>query len=144
VKTPNIDRLARRERCSPMPTARHPCVTFALEPVDGFAADDYRYLCTAARIRTVASLKDHVTLPQHFSARGYFTSTSGKVFHDGSIAPADRPREFQVWGTTTGTPLPPEKFVHTPEDIAAMDWGVFPVRDEDQGTGRSPTRPSPS
>ena len=80
----------------------------------------------------MASLKDHVTLPQHFSAHGYFTATSGKVFHDGSIAPADRPREFQVWGTTTGPPYPPKKFVHTPDDIAAMDWGVFPERDEDQ------------
>ncbi len=39
-------------------------------------------------IRAVPSLKDHVTLPQHFAAQGYFTSTSGKVFHDGSLTPA--------------------------------------------------------
>ena len=29
-------------------------------------------------------------------------------------------------------PLPTQKFVHTPMDIRAMDWGIFPERDEDQ------------
>ena len=29
-------------------------------------------------------------------------------------------------------PYPPEKFVATPDAIKAMDWGVFPERDEDQ------------
>ncbi len=99
VKTPHIDRLARRGTlftnahcqaplCNPsrssLLTGLRPTTTgiYALEP----------------GIRTVASLKNHVTLPQHFSAQGYFTATSGKVFHDGSIAPADRTREFQVWG----------------------------------------------
>src|SRR5262249_16332651 len=29
-------------------------------------------------------------------------------------------------------PLPPRKLVDTPAEIPAMDWGVFPARDEDQ------------
>ena len=107
VQTPNIDRLARRGTlftnahcqaplCNPsrssLLTGLRPTTTgiYALEP----------------GIRAVASLKDKVTLPQHFAAHGYWTATSGKVFHDGSIAPADRAREFQVWGAAGGMPLP--------------------------------------
>ncbi len=134
ASTPNIDRLARRGTlftnahcqaplCNPsrssLLTGLRPSTTgiYALEP----------------GIRAVPSLKDHVTLPQHFAAQGYFTATSGKVFHDGSLKPQDRAREFQHWGSAAGGPLPPEKFVHTPEDIPAMDWGIFPERDEDSG-----------
>ncbi len=36
--------------------------------------------------------------------------------------------EFDVWGPAPPMPLPKQKFVHTPEDIRAMDWGVFPQR----------------
>ena len=134
VKTPNIDRLARRGTLFTNAHCQAPlCNPSRSSLLTGLRPTTTGIYALQPGIRTVASLKDHVTLPQHFSARGYFTSTSGKVFHDGSIALADRPREFQVWGTTTGTPYPPEKFVHTPDDTAAMDWGVFPVRDEDQG-----------
>jgi arylsulfatase A-like enzyme len=80
----------------------------------------------------VASLKEHVTLPQHFAAHGYHTFTAGKIFHDGSIPPALRAREFHVWGSMAGMPYPQRKFVDTPATIRAMDWGVFPERDEEQ------------
>jgi choline-sulfatase len=133
ARTPNIDRLARRGTlfanahcqaplCNPsrssLLTGSRPTTTgiYALEP----------------GIRAVAGLKDKVTLPQHFAAHGYWTATSGKVFHDGSIAPTDRVREFQVWGAAGGMQLPAAKFVHTPDDLPAMDWGVFPECDEDQ------------
>ena len=133
VQTPNIDRLARRGTlftnahcqaplCNP---SRSSLLTGLLPTTTGIYALE-------PGIRAVMALKDTVTLPQHFGTHGYFTSTSGKVFHDGSIALADRPKEFQVWSLTAGTPLPPEKFVHTPDDIPAMDWGIFPVCDEDQ------------
>jgi arylsulfatase A-like enzyme len=54
------------------------------------------------------------------------------VFHDGSIPPRLHTNEFNVWGLAPGMPLPREKFVHTPSDIRAMDWGVFPENDRDQ------------
>jgi arylsulfatase A-like enzyme len=134
VKTPNIDRLARRGTLFTNAHCQAPlCNPSRASLLTGLRPTTTGIYALQPGIRTVAALKDRVALPQHFSAQGYFTSTSGKVFHDGSIAPADRTREFQVWSTTTGTPLPLEKFVHTPDDIAAMDWGVFPARDEDQG-----------
>jgi choline-sulfatase len=82
--------------------------------------------------RAVAMLKDRVALAQHFAAAGYSTFAAGKVFHDGAVRPADRPKEFQAWGTMVGMHLPSHKFVHTPDDMPLMDWGVFPARDEDQ------------
>lgn len=130
AQTPNIDGLAARGTvflnahcqaplCNPsrssLLTGRRPSTTgiYALEP----------------GIRGVESLRDCVTLPQHFAQAGYFTFTCGKIFHDGSIPPAGRAREVEVWGPSPGMPRPPEKFVHTPDDHPLVDWGVFPDDD---------------
>ena len=103
-----------------------------VERADRPAADVHRHLCPRAGHPRAPSLKDTITLPQYFARHGYATFTSGKVFHDGSIALADRPREFQTWGPAPGPPFPPEKFVETPNDMPAMDWGIFPECDEEQ------------
>jgi arylsulfatase A-like enzyme len=73
-----------------------------------------------------------VTLPQHFARQGYHTACFGKIFHDGAIPPRLRAREFDVWGEAGAMPYPTAKFVQTPAAIRAMDWGVFPERDEEQ------------
>ena len=131
ASTPNLDRLAHRGTlfvnahcqapiCNPSPssllTGLRPSATgiYALQP----------------GIRAVAALENHVTLPQYFRNHGYFTATSGKIFHDGSLKPEARADEFEHWGSAAGSPYPQEKFVHTPDDIAAMDWGPFPARDD--------------
>ncbi len=83
-------------------------------------------------LRDVAATRDCVTLPQYFAAHGYFTATFGKVYHDGSIPPALRTNECSVWGSAPGMPLPPKKFVATPDPMRVMDWGVFPADDREQ------------
>jgi arylsulfatase A-like enzyme len=130
AQTPHIDRLAARGTvflnahcqsplCNPsrssLLTGRRPSTTgvYALQP----------------GIRAVESLRECVTLPQHFAQSGYFTFTCGKIFHDGSIPPAGRASEFEVWGPAPGMPRPSEKFVHTPDDHPLVDWGVFPEDD---------------
>ena len=134
VKTPNIDRLARRGTlftnahcqapvCNPsrssLLTGLRPSTTgiYALEP----------------GIRAVRSLDKRITLPQCFGNAGYLTTTSGKVFHDGSLTKAELAREFQVCGPAPATPYPSKKIVDTPDPMPLMDWGVFPARDEDHG-----------
>jgi arylsulfatase A-like enzyme len=77
-------------------------------------------------------LKECVTLPQHFAASGYTTYTSGKVFHDGSLSPEERAREFQHWGSPGPLALPPSKLARTPDDMPLMDWGMYPEQDQDQ------------
>ncbi len=134
VQTPHIDALAKRGTlftnahcqaplCNPsrtsVMTGRRPSSTgiYALQPW----------------FRTVGPLKDVVTLPQHFAANGYETLMTGKVHHDGYPAVAERGKEFTNWGHSGGYKnLPAKKFVETPDNIKAMDWGVVPERDEQQ------------
>lgn len=134
AQTPNIDRLAKRGTlfanahcqaplCNPsrssLLTGLRPSTTgvYALQP--GF--------------RKSPAARDRATLPQYLAAHGYSTFAAGKLFHDGSVPPADRPRELQAWGVPGAMPYPPAKLVDTPARMKAMDWGVFPERDQDQG-----------
>src|SRR4051794_9926557 len=133
ARTPHIDRLARRGTLFTNAHCQAPlCNPSRSSVLTGLRPTTTGIYALQPGLRTVPALKDHVTLPQHFAAQGYSTASYGKVFHDGAIAPADRSREFQVWGASDGIPFPKEKFVHTPDDLRAMDWGVFPERDEDQ------------
>jgi choline-sulfatase len=133
VQTPNIDRLARRGTLFTNAHCQAPlCNPSRSSLLTGLRPSTTGIYSLQPGIRAVEATRDRVTLPQHFAAHGYSTFTAGKVFHDGSIPPRDRPKEFQEWGSTAGMPLPPKKLVDTPATIRGMDWGVFPDRDEDQ------------
>ncbi len=133
ARTPHIDRLARRGTLFTNAHCQAPlCNPSRSSVLTGLRPSSTGIYALEPGIRAVPSLKDTVTLPQHFAAHGYWTATSGKVFHDGSIAPADRASEFQAWGSVGGVPLPAKKLVDTPDTIRAMDWGVLPIRDQDQ------------
>jgi arylsulfatase A-like enzyme len=133
VQTPNIDRLARRGTLFTNAHCQAPlCNPSRSSLLTGLRPSTTGIYALQPGIRVVASLRDHITLPQYFAAQGYHTFTSGKVFHDGSIAPGERTKEFQVWGEVGRMPYPAKKFVDTPANIRAMDWGVFPDKDEEQ------------
>lgn len=133
VKTPNIDRLAARGTLFRNAHCQAPlCNPSRSSILTGLRPSTTGIHGLAPGIRAVKETRDRVTLPQHFAANGYSTYSCGKIFHDGSIAPAKRTNEFQAWGPAPGIPMPPKKFVQTPDPIRAMDWGVFPERDEDQ------------
>src|SRR5689334_9067984 len=130
AKTPNVDRLAGRGTLFTNAHCQAPlCNPSRSSLLTGLRPSTTGIYGLAPGIRSVAATRDRVTLPQHFAANGYYTFSCGKIFHDGSIAPKDRPNEFAVWGPAPGMPMPKQKFVHTPDDIAGMDWGVFPDRD---------------
>ena len=134
VKTPCMDRLAEHGTvflnahcqaplCNPsrtsLLTGLRPSTTgvYALEPW----------------FRTSPPLKNLVTLPQYFKANGYFTLTTGKIWHDPYPPASDRNngKEIDVWGYAGNHgPMPPKKFVETPARHPAVDWGPFPDRDE--------------
>ena len=132
-RTPNMDRLAasgtlfRNAHCqSPLCNPSRASLLTGLRP-----STTGIYGLTPG-IRDVSGTRACITLPQYFARHGYFTAAFGKVFHDGSIPEQWHKREFNVWGPAPGMPLPLKKFVHTPSDIRAMDWGVFPTDDRDQ------------
>lgn len=135
VKTPNIDRLGARGAvflnahcqvplCNPSRTS----LLTGLRPSTSgvYALDPW--------FRTSPPLKEWVSLPQYFARHGYRTLTTGKIWHDAYPPVKERTNgfEFTVWGPHGGfRPLPKEKFVRTPDNMALMDWGIFPERDED-------------
>lgn len=133
AQTPNIDRLAGRGTLFLNAHCQSPlCNPTRASLLLGVRPSSTGIYGLAPGMRSVEATRDAVTLPQYFHAHGYHTFSAGKVHHDGSIPPALRPAEFDVWGPAPGMPRPAKKFVHTPDDMWPMDWGVFPEHDEDQ------------
>src|SRR6266487_7143541 len=98
ARTPNIDRLAARGTLFLNAHVQAPlCNPSRASLLTGLRPSTTGIYSLQPGIRAVPMLKHHVTLPQHLAAQGYSTFCAGKVFHDGSIPPRDRPNEFQVW-----------------------------------------------
>ena len=143
AKTPNLDKLAARGTtftnahcnaplCNPSRTSLmlglRPTTTgvYGLEPW----------------FRTVPDLRDRVALPQYFASQGYRTAATGKIYHlgtgGGRKAKTGGSSEFQVTAPLGGPgTLPPHKLIPpTPMgDHPLMDWGVWPLDNDDTGKG---------
>ena len=133
AQTPNLDRLAARGTLFSNAHCQSPlCNPSRASVLTGLRPTTTGIYGLAPGIRDVDRTRHCVTLPQYFARHGYFTTTFGKVFHDGSIPERLHTNEFNVWGPAPHMPLPKEKFVHTPSDLRAMDWGVYPKDDRDQ------------
>ncbi|HKX63317.1 MAG TPA: sulfatase-like hydrolase/transferase, partial [Verrucomicrobiae bacterium] len=103
VKTPNIDGLASRGTLFLNAFCQAPlCNPSRASLLTGLRPSTTGIYGLQPGIRDVDRTRNHVTLPQSFTRAGYFTFTCGKIYHDGSIKPADRPAEFNVWGPAPG------------------------------------------
>jgi choline-sulfatase len=134
VKTPNIDALAARGTLFTNAHCQAPlCNPSRASFLTGLRPSTTGIHGLSPGIRAVAATKDRVTLPQHLRAAGYWAYSCGKIFHDGSMRPAERAAEFDVWGPAPPMPKPGEKLV---ADGAGknplVDWGVFPADDREQ------------
>lgn len=133
AKTPHLDRLAARGTLFTNAHCQSPlCNPSRSSLLTGLRPSTTGIYGLSPGIRAVELTTNHVTLPQTFTQAGYSTFTCGKIYHDGSIRPPEREREFNQWGVAPGMPRPARKFVATPQNHPAMDWGVFPENDEDQ------------
>lgn len=135
VKTPNIDRLARKGALFTNAHCQAPlCNPSRTSVLTGLRPSTTGVHGLAPWFRTLAPLKDHVSLPQHFSNNGYKTLTTGKIFHDNNgRRPTDS--EFQIIGPAAGVGArPTEKLIPpTPGgNHPLMDWGTFPHTDPDK------------
>ncbi|MCU0613343.1 MAG: sulfatase, partial [Candidatus Eisenbacteria bacterium] len=133
VKTPNLDRLAKRGTLFTSAHCQSPlCNPSRSSLLTGLRPSSTGIYGLAPGIRDVDSLKQHVTLPQTYTSAGWFTFTCGKIYHDGSIKPKDHAAEFNTWGPAPGMGKPEKPFANLPEPRhPAMDWGSFPEREED-------------
>ncbi|MBM3882301.1 MAG: sulfatase [Verrucomicrobia bacterium] len=133
AQTPHLDRLAARGTLFLNAHIQSPlCNPCRASVLTGLRPSTTGIYGLRPGLRDVEATRHAVTLPQYFARHGYFTACFGKVHHDGSIPPRLHTNEFNVWGPAPGIPVPPTKFVQTPDAIRAMDWGVFPTDDRDQ------------
>lgn len=132
VKTPNIDRLAARGTLFANAHCQSPlCNPSRASMMTGLRPSSTGIYGLAPGLRDVEITRDRVTLPQTFTSAGYHTYTCGKIYHDGSIKPKDRAKEFTTWGPSPGMPRPAKRFASLPgTPHPLMDWGPFPDKDE--------------
>ncbi len=137
VRTPNIDRLARRGTLFTNAHCQAPlCNSSRTSLLTGLRPSTTGVYGLAPWFRTDPRFRDRVTLPQHFKAAGYHTMTAGKIWHGGYPPRPSRAAEFDRWGPRASVGArPPKKLIPpTPEgNHPLMDWGTFPHRDEDKG-----------
>ncbi len=137
VKTPSIDALAARGTLFTNAHCQAPlCNPSRNSVLTGLRPSTTGIYGLAPGIRGVPALREHATLPQAFRNAGYSTYTCGKLYHTGSLGKEELSAEFERVGPTHGIPMPPKKLVETPSSMRAVDWGVYPQRDEQQGDWR--------
>ncbi len=141
AKTPHIDRLATRgttflnAHCnSPLCNPSRTSLMLGLRPTTTGVYG------LSPWFRTVPELKDRVTLPQHFANQGYLTAATGKIYHlgTGGGGKAKVSPEFQVTAPIGGVGTTPPKKLIPPTPMGnnpLMDWGVWPLDNDDTGKG---------
>lgn len=145
AKTPNIDKLAARgtsfvnAHCnSPLCNPSRTSLMLGLRPT---TTGIYGL---APWFRTVPGLKERVSLPQHFADQGYLTAATGKIYHLGTGGGGGGKNkkqggpEFQTTAPIHGVgTMPPNKLIPpTPMgNNPLMDWGVWPLDNDDTGKG---------
>jgi len=132
VKTPNIDRLARRgvlfenAHCAaPISNPSRAAVFTGMHP---FHSGIYTNSDKLPRLRP-----DLVTIPRYFAAHGYYTFGGGKLFHGGKEG---YPGAFAEYGPDPNkwSPLTEEEIRITKEELAAD--GPFVRHTVDRGPGK--------
>ena len=143
AKTPHLDQLAARgttflnAHCnSPLCNPSRTSLMLGLRPT---TTGIYGL---APWFRTLPQWKDRVSLPQHFALHGYRTAATGKIYHlgtgGGGRAPTQGIPEFQQTAPLGGVGTkPPQKLIPaTPMgNHPLMDWGVWPLDNDDTGKG---------
>ncbi len=141
AKTPHIDKLAARgttflnAHCnSPLCNPSRTSLMLGLRPTTTGVYG------LSPWFRTVPELKDRVTLPQHFANQGYLTAATGKIYHMGTGGgrKSKDAAEFQVTAPIGGVGTTPPKKLIPPTPMGnnpLMDWGVWPLDNDDTGKG---------
>ncbi len=134
IKTPNMDRLAAMGTLFTNAHTQSPiCNPSRTSLLTGYRPSTTGIYGLSPWIRQVPDLKDMVTLPQYFSANGYATYATGKIFHGGYGKGKD-PVEFDSLGPASGVKTaPPKKLAgETPGgNNPWVDWGDFGLKKED-------------
>ena len=136
VKTPHIDRLAKRGTAFTNAHCQAPlCNPSRTSLMTGLRPSTTGIYGLSPWFRNVPELKDLVTLPQYLRKHGgYKTYTTGKIYH-GRYGREKNGKEFDVVGpATSGAPFPQKKLIGPTQfgNHKLMDWGVFDHKDENK------------
>jgi len=135
VKTPNLDRLAKRgvlftnahcsaPACNP---SRASLMTGILPSTSGVYHNPHPW-------RKSPVLEDAVTIPQHFMAHGYSAVGGGKIYHGGFPDPPSWQDYFPSQRQNKpNDPTPPNRPLNGIPNTAHFDWGPVDVPDEKMG-----------
>jgi arylsulfatase A-like enzyme len=150
AKTPHLDKLAARGTTFLNAHCNAPlCNPSRTSLLLGLRPSSTGIYGLSPWFRTVSALKDRVALPQHFANHGYSTAATGKIYHGGTGSGAGKGKakgpakeahkpEFQVTAPYGGVgSKPPKKLIPaTPMgNNPLMDWGVWPLDNDDTGKG---------
>ena len=153
AKTPSLDKLAARGTTFLNAHCNAPlCNPSRTSLLLGLRPTTTGIYGLSPWFRTLDAWKDRVALPQHFADNGYRTAATGKIYHGGTgggggkgkarnktgTKPADTMPEFQITAPLGGVGTkPPTKLIPpTPMgDHPLMDWGVWPLDNDDTGKG---------
>jgi arylsulfatase A-like enzyme len=137
ARTPNIDGLAARGTLFLNAHCQAPiCNPSRTSLLLGLRPSTTGIYGLAPWFRTVDAFRDRVALPQHFKTHGYNTLCTGKIYHGGAGGPAQRSKEFHVWGPNGGIGKTPMTKLIGPTPMGnnpLMDWGSFPHEDHEKG-----------
>lgn len=136
VQTPNLDRLAGRGTLFSNAHCQSPlCNPSRSSLLTGLRPSSTGIYGLAPGIREVEQTREHVTLPESFTRAGYHTYTCGKIYHDGSLRPRDKAREFNTWGPAPGIGKRATTIANLPAEgrHPAMDWGPHPLDEKTHG-----------
>ena len=141
VKTPHIDRLAKRGTAFTNAHCQAPlCNPSRTSLMTGLRPSTTGIYGLSPWFRNVPEFKNLVTLPQYLKQQGgYKTYSTGKIYH-GRYGHQNKGKEFDLIGPgASGMPFPPKKLIgSTPfGNHKLMDWGVFDHKDEEKGDWKS-------
>ena len=120
VKTPNIDRLAKRGVLFSNAHCQAPiCNPSRASFMTGLLPSTSGVYQLAPDFRSAPELKNVVTIPRHFAAHGYQTYQVGKIYH--SAYPDEV--SFQKNGPRPGQGPRPEEKLNLPGAHPLWDWG---------------------
>ncbi len=147
AKTPHLDRLAARGTTFLNAHCQAPlCNPSRTSLLLGLRPTTTGIYGLSPSFRTLPEWKDRVALPQHFAAHGYRTAATGKIYHGGvggggrgkRSAGAETAPEFQITAPFGGVGTKPPQKLLPPAPMGnhpAMDWGVWPLDNDDTGKG---------
>lgn len=147
AKTPHLDKLAARGTTFLNAHCNAPlCNPSRTSLMLGLRPTTTGIYGLSPWFRTLPEWKDRVTLPQHFANHGYRTAATGKIYHNGTGGGAAEKRndqtkgspEFDITAPYGGVGTKPPKKLIPPTPMGnhpLMDWGVWPLDNDDTGKG---------